>query len=119
MQAQELMTKHPTFVRSSTRVNEAAELLHSLEVRHLPVVNDEREIVGMLSDRDLRERDGDERVADIMSSNVFSVEEEDDVSDAVELMLENKIGAVPVVDADGALVGIISYVDALRAARFD
>jgi len=116
------MTKRPTFVRESTRVREAVDLLHTLEIRHLPVVNAEREIVGMLSDRDLRDvqRDGMEsRVCDVMSSNVFAVEEEDEIEDAVELMLENKIGAVPVVDGDGLLVGIISYVDVLRAARFE
>lgn len=116
------MTKKPVFVRERTHVREAIDLLQSLEIRHLPVVNDDREIVGMLSDRDLRAvgSDGMEsRVCDVMSSNVFAVEEEDDVKDAVELMLENKIGAVPVVDGDGALVGIISYVDALRAARFE
>jgi acetoin utilization protein AcuB len=122
MQARELMTKKPTFIAEKARIREAVDILQSMEIRHLPVVNDDREVVGMLSDRDLREvrsESLDSRVTDIMSSNVFSVEEEDDIEDAVELMLENKIGAVPVVDGDGALVGIISYVDVLRAAHFD
>jgi acetoin utilization protein AcuB len=116
------MTKQPVFVRERTYVRDAIDLLQSLDIRHLPVVNEDREIVGMLSDRDLRDPSSngvESRVCDVMSSNVFAVEEEDDVKDAVELMLENKIGAVPVVDGDGALVGIISYVDALRAARFE
>ncbi len=116
------MTKRPVFIGENARSREAMDLLQSMEIRHLPVVNDEREIVGMLSDRDLREVRGDAalgKVTDIMSSNVFSLEEEDDIEDAVELMLENKIGAVPVVDGDGALVGIISYVDLLRVAHFD
>jgi acetoin utilization protein AcuB len=49
-----------------------------------------------------------------MSSDVVTVDPEDDVHDVIDRMLENKIGAVPVVDADQTLVGIISYVDVLR-----
>lgn len=116
------MTKRPTFIREETRIREAIELLQSMEIRHLPIVNDETEIVGMLSDRDLRDvriDDMESRVSTLMSSNVFSVEEEDDIQDVVDLMLENKIGAVPVVDGEGVLVGIISYVDVLRNAHFD
>jgi acetoin utilization protein AcuB len=116
------MTKRPTFIAEKARIRDAVDILQSMEIRHLPVVNDDKEVVGMLSDRDLREvREGalDSRITDIMSTNVFSIEEEDDIEDAVELMLENKIGAVPVVDGDGALVGIISYVDVLRVAHFD
>ena len=116
------MTKRPVFIGEKARIREAMDVLQSLEIRHLPVVNDEREVVGMLSDRDLREVRSDRmdgRVTEIMSTNVFSVEEEDDIEDAVELMLDNKIGAVPVVDGEGALVGIISYVDVLREAHFE
>ncbi len=116
------MTKNPTFVREQTKVGDAIDLLHTMEIRHLPVVNDEREVVGMLSDRDLRAVRPDGmavKVSSLMSGDVLAVEEEDDVKEVVELMLENKIGAVPVVDGEGVLVGIISYVDVLRCARFD
>lgn len=116
------MTGHPTFIHERARLREAAEVLQSMDFRHLPVVNDEQEVVGILSDRDLRGLATDAleaRISTLMSSDVLSVEEEDDVEDVVELMLENKVGAIPVVDGDGALVGIISYVDVLRTARFD
>ena len=89
----------------------------------------------MLSDRDLRSlsfpmfvgseyagdmrRALDAKVSELMSSDVLSVEVEANVSEAVELMLEHKIGAVPVVDADGVLVGIVSYMDVLRALPLD
>ena len=45
-----------------------------------------------------------------MTGSVLSVESEAPLTDAVELMLEHKIGAVPVVDVDGKLVGIVSYM---------
>jgi acetoin utilization protein AcuB len=128
--ARDLMTGTPVTVTPATTLGEAARILQTLDIRHLPVVDEEGTLVGMLSDRDLRglttpvALDADAvavtqpslgaRVASAMSSDVLRVEAEDDVAVVVELMLEYKVGAVPVVDADGALVGIVSYVDVLR-----
>jgi CBS domain-containing protein len=133
--AQDLMTKNPARIAADAKVREAVDLLSSLDVRHLPVVNDQNEVVGMLSDRDLRglttpavsagEYEGrvmralDAKVAAVMSADVITVDVEADVYEVVDLMLDHKVGAVPVVDPDGNLVGIISYIDVLRAAEFD
>lgn len=135
MNAQELMTANPTCIAASAKVRDAVDMLSSLEVRHLPVVNDDNEVVGMLSDRDLRalqipdvtqgevvgrvQRALDATVSSLMSSDVLAVGPEADVQDVVDLMLDHKVGAVPVVDGDGGLVGIISYMDVLKAAEFD
>lgn len=129
--ARDLMTEKPVTIRATATVRRAAELLQSLDIRHLPVVDEDGNLVGMLSDRDLRSMAipyvvGDEyvgtvraaldaRVATIMNSDVLSVDEEADAAEIVDLMLDNKIGAVPVLDGDGGLVGIVSYMDVLRA----
>jgi acetoin utilization protein AcuB len=118
--AQDLMTKNPATVSPLATVREAARLLYTLDVRHLPVVDEEGTLVGMLSDRDLRGLSiplvlAGEHIAELhtalgatvgtlMSSDVLSVELEDDAADVVELMLEHKVGAIPVVDGDGMLV---------------
>jgi acetoin utilization protein AcuB len=128
--AHDVMTEDPATIPMTATVGEAVRLLHTLDVRHLPVVDDEGMLVGMLSDRDLRgltfpEVIGEEYmgeiqtaleapVSSIMTSDVVAVEVEDDVSLIIELMLDHKIGAVPVVDSDESLVGIVSYVDILR-----
>ena len=120
MIAKDLMTANPKTIGPHTRVREAVDLLDRLDVRHLPVVDAEGALVGMLSDRDVRPlafSSANEPVVSVMSSSVVAIEEEDDAEDAVDLMLENKIGAVPVIDGEGVLVGIISYVDVLREAR--
>jgi acetoin utilization protein AcuB len=53
-----------------------------------------------------------------MSTDVLSVDPETDVGEVVDLMIEHRVGAVPVVDADSEeLVGIVSYMDVLRASR--
>jgi acetoin utilization protein AcuB len=133
--AHDLMTEDPVTIPMMAKVGQALRLLHSLDVRHLPVVDEDGALVGMLSDRDLRglaipdvaggeyvgtiETSLDALVSSIMTSDVISVDVEADAAEIVDLMIDRKIGAVPVVDGDGALVGIVSYVDLLRELRFD
>jgi CBS domain-containing protein len=128
--ARDVMTADPFAIRDSATVGEAAEALQTLEVRHLPVVNRDRELVGMLSDRDLRALTvpnivGNEyagrvqtargaSVSSLMSGDVLSVEEDAGLPEIVDLMLENKVGAIAVTDPDGTLTGIVSYVDILK-----
>lgn len=133
--AHDLMTEDPTTISMNATVRKAIWLLQTLDVRHLPVVNEEGTLVGMLSDRDIRglalpEMMGDEyagtvqraldaRVASLMSSNVLSVDLEADYAEIIDMMLDHKIGAVPVIDGDGTLVGIVSYMDVLRSIPLD
>jgi len=123
--AADLMTSNPKTIPDGASVADAIDVLEDLDVRHLPVVDSEGNLVGILSDRDLRplatERDPESRVrlirtpvADLMTSGVVFVDPDTELSEIIDLMLEHRIGAVPVVDGDGQLVGIVSYVDILR-----
>jgi acetoin utilization protein AcuB len=130
MKARDVMTEGPTSVRTTAPLREAIAILQSLNVRHLPVVDRHGELVGILTDRDLRKYafldarpDGssdaiagslDLPVASFMSGTVFVVSPEADVGEIANLMIDHQIGAVPVVGSDGTLVGIVSYVDMLR-----
>ena len=115
-------------------VRHAILVLEGLEIRHLPIVDDEGGLVGMISDRDLREyrmpvmeeieNPGkandllDTPLSQIMEGNVVSVDSFESVRTAVDLMIEYGVGAVPVLDPDKEdLVGILSYVDVLKAVR--
>ena len=127
----EIMTVRPVVVREDASVGEAWNLLRALDIRHLPVINADRELVGIVSDRDftappmsaaLAELVGNQAasltapVSSIMTGAPLSVEQDDDVREAMELMVENKVGALPVVGPEGHVVGIVSYLDVLRAA---
>jgi acetoin utilization protein AcuB len=130
MIAADLMTPEPVFVQPDDDISTAVTLREEANVRHLPVVNEQGELVGMVSDRDLRallvphflRREAVEGggivagapVSTVMSGNVISVDMEDDVSLVADLIMRHKVGAIPVLDADGKLVGIVSYVDLLR-----
>ncbi len=59
-------------------------------------------------------------VVNVMSADVIFVEPETELSDVVDLLIESKVGALPVVQPDTrAVVGIVSYIDVLRALRED
>lgn len=133
MTAADIMTETVRAVRPDEPVAAALDLLQSSESRHLPVVDDGGALVGLLSDRDLRALlgwyDSDEEtlqraqaseaaqrpVSDIMTRNVLTLGLDDDVEDIIEHLLDEKVGALPVVDEDEKLVGIVSYIDVLRA----
>lgn len=133
MRADEIMTDEVTTIDETATVGQAYEIMESEGIRHLPVMRG-RELVGMLSDRDLRsyglsmvaDLEEVERtkarlgaaVARVMSSDVIAVAPDADVVDVIDLMMQERIHAVPVVD-DGTsdLMGIVTTFDVLGAAR--
>ena len=133
MIAHDLMTRDPITVPPDATIRQARTLMWAHDLRHIPVVED-GELIGMVSDRDLRSYlpapDPDagiddatlERLEDpvsaCMQSGALSTDPEAEITALIDLMLEWRVGAVPVVEAGTeSLVGIVSYVDVLRAAR--
>jgi len=119
--AADIMTTEVVSIPETATVRDALRALDELDVRHLPVLDAKREVVGMISDRDLSERNRSQEelaqaVSEVMSADVIVVTPATDVTEIIDLMTENRIGAVPVVDNDSQLAGIVSYVDVLRAA---
>lgn len=101
-------------IPATATLDEAQRLLEHQHVRHLPVVDERGALAGMLSDRDLRgARAG--TVADAITGDLIVAGVDDELCDVARLMVEHRVGAVPVVDDRGRAVGIVSYVDALRA----
>lgn len=127
----DLMTTDLLTVRADQDVRAALETLEGAWVRHLPVLQGTR-VVGMLSDRDLRpaykalwdEREGhaddagvlDQHVTKLMRTDVLHLPPDGTVADAIDVMLDFRVGAVPIVEAE-SLVGIVSYVDVLQYVK--
>ena len=133
MNARDVMTPNPVTVTAKASVAEAWDLMRDLEIRHVPVVENGA-LVGMLSDRDLAQFDiarlltleGAEAlryqlgtpVVKVMSSDVVFVTPETTLDEVVELLVDHRIGAVPVVPAGSReVLGIVSYIDVLRALQ--
>ena len=131
MLTKDIMTENPVTATELMSVAEALGLLYELDVRHLPVVRG-RELVGIISDRDLRSFTGAEEddameavesarsatVGHFMNTSTVKVDPETNVREVLELMLLHRVGAIPVADLDtGDLLGIVSYVDLLRVLQ--
>lgn len=128
MLVRDYMTTKVTTLPQDSRLLDAALIIRRSGKRHVPIVNGEGVVVGMVSDRDVS------RVAPsmlskmtpeeynqifestpidvVMSTNVITISPNDDVSLAASLLYTKKIGALPVVE-DGKLVGIVTGTDML------
>jgi len=127
------MTRNPVTLDITSTVQDAADMMCAAEVRHIPVVT-HGTLVGMISDRNLRSymlprperifRADEERarmavsVSAVIPSDVITARPDTPVAELLDILLEEKIGAVPVLAPDtGDLIGMVSYIDVLRAVR--
>lgn len=114
----DLMTTALLTIKASESVTEAHAEMELGVVRHLPVVDDHGKLVGVLSDRDLIAASKRHRkVADLMTRDVITIRPEAPAYEAATLMLDHRIGSVPVVDDHGTLVGLVTQTDYLDLAR--
>ncbi len=129
MKVREWMTPDPFTLTEGDRVKTAVQHLLRAGIRHVPILRDGA-LVGIVTDRDLRRalpsveagasperyQTFMERTAlrDIMTVDPVTCTPDTDIADAVEIFLERKLGAIPVVDGD-ELVAILTQIDVLRA----
>ena len=133
MIARDLMTADPLTVTAEATIAEVWDLMREADVRHIPVVQAEA-LVGMVSDRDLARVDilrllkveGAAALREelatpivrVMSSDVIAVGPDAEIGEVIDLLIDHKIGAVPVLrEETREVLGIISYVDVLRALQ--
>jgi CBS domain-containing protein len=127
MKVVDVMTKDPLTLTPNETIGQADELMNTNRIRQLPVVQ-EKELVGIVTDRDIRsflngsflesvearEEGLNTKIREIMTTEPMTVSPDDDLQEAVELMIDQRIGGIPVVDKTEGLVGIVTYVDILR-----
>jgi len=129
MRVRELMTATPITVNPETPMLEARQRMVEKRIRHLVVVENAR-VVGIVTDRDIRLNLPSPAtslsvweinyllaqltVGGVMSASVIIVNPDRPIAEAARIMVDHKIGALPVVD-EGRLVGIITESDFVRA----
>ena len=130
MMIRELMTGGLITVRPETSVLQARDLLAKERIRHLPVTGPGRMLTGIVTDRDIRlnlpsratSLSAQEithllfrlTVGEIMTRSVVTIGPDRLAWEGAQLMLDHKVGALPVLD-DGHLIGIITETDIVRA----
>ncbi len=120
---EDLMTSAPLTLGEDDDLGMARALLQHRAIRHLPVVRDGH-LVGLVTSRTLMRIEAElgphlaalQPVSKVMESEVRTVRRGTPARRAVGLMLKHQIGCLPVVEADGTLVGIMTDSDLLRFA---
>jgi CBS domain-containing protein len=128
----EIMTREPLVADAEEPLFDAIGRMLEEDVRHLPVVESDGRVVGLLSDRDVRGSVGDPMsflrgggmddiesvtVRSAMTPNPTVVGEETSIDEAIAWFASDRLGLLPVVDSDEHLVGVVSYLDALWYLR--
>lgn len=135
MRVSEIMTPSPLTLSPDDSLAHARDLMSSYDIRELPVL-DADELVGILTDRDLKAAVGpelyvtggndveqtitemlmDQPVSSVMSREVQTLYAATPAEDACRLLASLKVGSMPVVDEQNKMVGILSVTDILSAA---
>lgn len=127
----DIMTKDPVTLNIDDSFCRVAEIFQEKDIRHLPIVNSQGVILGIISQRDLNRitspkkgpngeylYDPAELTKYILKQHViqkvFSLSPEDTLEKAVALMAEKKLGCMPISDPDGKVIGIVTVTDLLR-----
>jgi acetoin utilization protein AcuB len=123
------MSKHPITVTADVHIDEALKVMRDNKVRRLPVVDKDGRLVGIVSEMDLLYASPSPATSpsvyeihylmaritlqDVMTKEVISIEEDTPLEEAARVMVDNRIGGLPVV-RDGTLVGIITETDLFK-----
>lgn len=130
MLVQEWMTKEVLTISPETSMMKASRLMKDKKIRRLPVVDESRRVVGIVSDRDIKDASPSKattldmhelyyllselKIKDIMTKNPVCARSNDSVEGVALVMMERNFGGMPVVDDDNKIVGIITESDIFR-----
>lgn len=115
--AADIMREDVFTINPNMNLLEAWQLLKDIDVHHFPVTNENDEIVGLLSDRDLS-RLGHQvttfPVADVMSEKVVTASPETPCQELLAVMIHEKFSSIPIVDSSKKVIGIVTTSDFLQ-----
>ena len=111
------MIYDPVTIKKGSTVADALSMMKEFHIGGIPVVDDDRKLVGIVTNRDLRfESDVNRPVDEVMTSEgLVTTSQTTDLEEAAKILQEHKIEKLPVVDNDGRLVGLVTYKDITKA----
>jgi len=124
------MTKDVTTLTPDRSMMKASKIMKDKHISCLPIVDEEGKLVGIVSDRDIKDASPSKattldmhelyyllseiKIKDIMTKKVVTIRNDETVEKAATLMLEGHFGSLPVVDAEGHVVGIMTDTDVFK-----
>ena len=111
------MIYDPVTIKRGSTVRDALAMMEEYHIGGIPVVDDDRHLVGIVTNRDLRfERDMNRKIDEVMTSeNLVTTSQSTNLEEAAEILQNHKIEKLPVVDNNGRLIGLVTYKDITKA----
>jgi len=109
----ERMTTQPVTVTADTTVRQALSIIETRKLRHLPVLDADEALVGIVSEKDLLRAPGDDPIESVMTRDVITVTEYTALEEAARIMADHKISSLPIM-RNGRLIGIITETDLFK-----
>ena len=111
------MIYDPVTIAADKTVGDALAMMEEYHIGGIPVVDESRKLVGIVTNRDLRfEKDSARPISQVMTSeNLITTDTSTDLDQAAEILQRHKIEKLPVVDAEGRLIGLVTYKDITKA----
>ncbi len=115
MKVKELMKK-PIVIEKDLMLSDAAKIMVKYSINSIPVVKDEN-LLGIITAHDLVKNFGEQKkISEVMSTSISSMNENDKIQDAIEIIQKKDVDIIPVLNAGGKLVGIIDTKDIVKKA---
>ena len=111
------MIYDPVTIKQGSRVIDALNMMKEYKIGGIPVVDDDMRLVGIVTNRDLRFEKNLNRVIDevMTKDNIITTSQSTNLEEAAEILQNHKIEKLPVVDANGRLIGLVTYKDITKA----
>ncbi len=111
------MIYDPVTIHRDSTVGDALKMMEEYHIGGIPVVDDNRMLVGIVTNRDLRfERNLNRPIDEVMTSeNLVTTSQSTNLEEAADILQKHKIEKLPVVDREGHLVGLVTYKDITKA----
>lgn len=111
------MIYDPVTIRRGSTVRDALAMMEEYHIGGIPVVDDNKKLVGIVTNRDLRfERDANRLIDEVMTSkDIVTTTQSTNLEEAADILQTYKIEKLPVVDSEGHLVGLVTYKDITKA----
>jgi IMP dehydrogenase len=115
--AESVMIHEPITIKKEGSVRDALNLMKEYKIGGIPVVNEEKILIGIITNRDLRfQQDMDRLIGEVMTKdNIITTTSNTDLAQAGQILQRHKIEKLPVVDSDNRLIGLITYKDITKS----
>ena len=111
------MIYDPVTIKRGSTVEDALKMMHEYKIGGIPVVDDDKKLVGIVTNRDLRFERNLHRVIDevMTKENLVTTSQSTNLEEAADILQNHKIEKLPVVDKEGKLIGLVTYKDITKA----